>query len=177
MKITSVRVACVLGAVALTSILSASCNGQGGQEEPAFRQISLESYEDKVAGGWLGQAIGVLLGEPTEFKWMGLMIPFDMEDFCRLKPMPEEFVADGPGWENQAEMIAYFQTTLEYALTGGIYELQLEPRLATWKITRMRISSTWGWAIPHSDPPFLKEPFGAGTLHDGRPPLQKLPKE
>jgi hypothetical protein len=89
--------------------VSTSCNGQGGQEEPAFRQISLESYEDKVAGGWLGQAIGVLLGEPTEFKWMGLMIPFDMEDFCRLKPMPEEFVADGPGWENQAEMIAYLQ--------------------------------------------------------------------
>jgi hypothetical protein len=74
-------------------------------------------------------------------------------------------------------MIAYFHTTLEYGLTGGIYELQLEPRLATWHITRMRISSTWGWAIPHSDPPYLKEPFGAGTLRDGRPPLQELPKE
>ena len=41
-------------------------------------------------------------------------------------------------------MTAYFHTTLEYGLTGGICELQLEPRLATWQITRMRISSTWG---------------------------------
>ena len=71
---------------------------------------------------------------------------------------------------DQVEMTAYFHTTLEYALTGGIYELQLQPRLDTWQISRLRISSTWGWAIPHTDPPFLKEPFSAGTLRDGRPP-------
>jgi hypothetical protein len=71
---------------------------------------------------------------------------------------------------DRAEMIAYFQTTLEFALTGGIYELELQPRDAGWQITRMRISSTWGWSVPHSDPPFLKEPFAAGTLRDGRPP-------
>jgi hypothetical protein len=77
---------------------------------------------------------------------------------------------------DRAEMIAYFQTAVEYALTGGIYEVELEPRLETWKIARMRISSTWGWAVPHSDPPFLKEPFGAGTLRNGRPPLPGRPK-
>jgi hypothetical protein len=27
-----------------------------------YRQISMEDYTDKVAGGWLGQAIAVLLG-------------------------------------------------------------------------------------------------------------------
>ena len=109
MKATPVRFAFVLGVIALMSTLSVSCGAQRAPEETSFRQITLEQYEDKVAGGWLGQAIGVLLGEPTEFKWMGLIIPFDMENFCRLKPMPEEFVADGPGWENQAEMIAYLQ--------------------------------------------------------------------
>ena len=109
MKIPSMRFVRVVGVIALTSIWLVSCDVQREQEEATHRQISVEEYEDKVAGGWLGQAIGVLLGEPTEFKWMGLMIPFDMEDFCRLKPMPEEFVADGPGWENQAEMIAYLQ--------------------------------------------------------------------
>jgi hypothetical protein len=67
-------------------------------------------------------------------------------------------------------MTAYFQTAIEYTLTGGIYELQLQPRLETWQISRMRISSTWGWAVPHTDPPFLKEPFSAGTLRGGRPP-------
>jgi len=70
---------------------------------------------------------------------------------------------------DQVEVTAYFQTAIEYTLTGGIYELQLQPRLANWQISRMRISSTWGWAVPHSDPPFLKEAFGAGTLRDGRP--------
>ncbi len=71
---------------------------------------------------------------------------------------------------DRVEIAAYFHTAIEYALTGGIYELQLQPRLDTWQISRMRISSTWGWAVPHSDPPFLKELFGAGTLRDGRPP-------
>ncbi len=71
---------------------------------------------------------------------------------------------------DQVEMTAYFHTTIEYTLTGGIYELQLQPRLDTWQSSRMRNSSTWGGAIPHTDPPFLKEPFSAGTLRDGRPP-------
>jgi hypothetical protein len=71
---------------------------------------------------------------------------------------------------DRVEVTAYFHTAIEYALTGGIYELQLRPRHSAWQISHMRISSTWGWAIPHSDPPFLKEPFGAGTLRDGRPP-------
>jgi len=109
MKITSVRNVIALIGIALVSIASVSCDRQRAEEEATHRQISVEEFEDRVAGGWLGQAIGVLLGEPTEFKWMGLIIPFDLEDFCRLKPMPEEFVADGPGWEKQAEMIAYLQ--------------------------------------------------------------------
>jgi hypothetical protein len=67
-------------------------------------------------------------------------------------------------------MTAYFITAIEYTLTGGIYELQLQPIGANWQISRMRISSTWGWAVPHSDPPFLKEHFSAGTLREGRPP-------
>jgi len=71
---------------------------------------------------------------------------------------------------DRVELTAYFQTAIEYTLTGGIYELQLRPRVADWQISRMRISSTWGWAVPHTDPPFLKEKFSAGTLRGGRPP-------
>ncbi|MCP5060529.1 MAG: hypothetical protein GY937_27855 [bacterium] len=72
---------------------------------------------------------------------------------------------------DRVEVTAYFHTVLEYALTGGIYELQLQPRLKAWQIVRIRISSTWGWSVPHSDPPFLKNAFAAGTLRDGRPPV------
>jgi hypothetical protein len=78
---------------------------------------------------------------------------------------------------DRVDLIAYFHTAVEYGLTGGIYELQLERRSATWQIARMRISSTWGWAIPHSDPPYLSAPFAAGTLRDGRPPPQASENE
>ncbi|MBW2447915.1 MAG: nuclear transport factor 2 family protein [Deltaproteobacteria bacterium] len=71
---------------------------------------------------------------------------------------------------DRVEVTAYFLTAIEYTLTGGVYELQLQRRGEPWEISRMRISSTWGWAVPHSDPPFLKEPFAAGTLRNGCPP-------
>lgn len=59
-------------------------NGSGSDAQ--FRQISMEDYTDKVAGGWLGQAIAVLWGQWTEGKWQGEMVPFDLEDWYRIKP-------------------------------------------------------------------------------------------
>ncbi|TFH21464.1 MAG: hypothetical protein E4H10_15360 [Bacteroidia bacterium] len=41
-----------------------------------YRQISGEEYTNKVAGGWLGQAIAMLWGQWTEGIWQGEMIPF-----------------------------------------------------------------------------------------------------
>ncbi len=73
---------------------------------------------------------------------------------------------------DRVEMAAYFLTTLDYAFTGGIYELQFRLQ-STWQISRLRISSTWGWSVPHSDPPFLKESFSAGTLRAGRTPSSR----
>ncbi len=75
---------------------------------------------------------------------------------------------------DRAEISAYFHTVLPYGLTGGIYELRLERQSAAWNIVWLRISSTWGWAVPHSDPPFLQELFGAGTLREGRPASKGL---
>ena len=40
-------------------------------QEMPYRQLSTKDYEDKVAGGWVGQAIGVLYGQWTEGKWQG----------------------------------------------------------------------------------------------------------
>lgn len=78
-------------------------------------------------------------------------------------------VVPGAGLD-QVELIAYFHTVLNHALTGGLYEMQLQCQHKTWHISRLRISSTWGWSVPHSDPPFLDESFSAGTLRGGRPP-------
>ena len=53
-------------------------------QEIQYRTISVEDYEDKVAGGWLGQATGVLWTQYTEGKWQGEMIPFDLDDWSMI---------------------------------------------------------------------------------------------
>ena len=53
----------------------------GCSSEIQYRTISVEDYEDKVAGGWLGQATGVLWAQYTEGKWQGEMIPFVFDDW------------------------------------------------------------------------------------------------
>lgn len=55
------------------------------KKSSAFRELSWESYLDKVDGGWLSQMIGVAFGDQTEFKWRGRIIPFDLMDYMRLK--------------------------------------------------------------------------------------------
>ena len=42
-----------------------------------FRRLPVETYRDKMAGGWIGQMCGVGWGAPTEFKWNGKIIPAD----------------------------------------------------------------------------------------------------
>jgi hypothetical protein len=32
-------------------------------------------YRDKMTAGWLGQMVGVTWGFPTEFKWLGKIVP------------------------------------------------------------------------------------------------------
>lgn len=55
------------------------------QSAEKVRQISWEEYLDKVEGGWLGQMIGVTFGADTELKFMGKIIPFDLEDYTRCQ--------------------------------------------------------------------------------------------
>jgi len=50
-----------------------------------YRQLSMAEYKDKVAGGWIGQAVGVLWGQWTEGKWQGQIVPFDLKDWAWFK--------------------------------------------------------------------------------------------
>lgn len=43
--------------------------------EPAVRRISLEEYRDKMEAAWIGQMAGVGWGGPTEFRYVGRIIP------------------------------------------------------------------------------------------------------
>lgn len=74
--------------IGLSMLWIALCVGAGyAQENPVqYRQLSMADYQDKVAGGWIGQAVGVLWGQWTEGKWQGEMVPFDLKDWYRLKP-------------------------------------------------------------------------------------------
>jgi len=73
--------------------------------EIQYRQISMEEYADKVAGGWLGQAIAVLWGQWTEGKWQGEIVPFDLEDWYMIKP---EINAKGRALKDRQERRVYF---------------------------------------------------------------------
>ena len=46
--------------------------------------INLEKLEDKIRGGWAGQMIGVSYGFPTEFRYLGQIIP--EEELPEWKP-------------------------------------------------------------------------------------------
>ena len=71
----------------LSMLLTVYCVGPGfAEDNPVrYRQLSMAEYKDKVAGGWIGQAVGVLWGQWTEGKWQGQMIPFDLKDWYRIK--------------------------------------------------------------------------------------------
>jgi hypothetical protein len=74
----------------LTVSSSSSVSGQVPDNTIQYRQIPVELYKDKVAGGWVGQAIGVLWGQWTEGKWQSTMVPFDLEDWYMSKTPPKE---------------------------------------------------------------------------------------
>jgi hypothetical protein len=76
----------IISIMTLTGSTPVSKQGNGAGSDIQYRQISMEDYADKVAGGWLGQAIAVLWGQWTEGKWQGEMVPFDLEDWYRIKP-------------------------------------------------------------------------------------------
>ena len=44
---------------------------------PEIQIISVSEFEDKLKAGWIGQMVGVGWAAPTEFKWIGDLIPED----------------------------------------------------------------------------------------------------
>lgn len=66
-----------------------SLYAQGTDNGIQYSQLPMDVYKDKVAGGWLGQAIGVLFGQWTEAKWQTSIVPFDLDDWYRAKTPPK----------------------------------------------------------------------------------------
>jgi hypothetical protein len=59
------------------------------QDSSTYKTELLSVLEDKIRGGWAGQMIGVSFGAPTEFQYMGQIIP--EEDLPQWRP---EMVAE-----------------------------------------------------------------------------------
>ncbi len=49
-----------------------------------WREIELAVLEDKIRGGWAGQMVGVSFGAPTEFQYLGRIIP--QQDLPEWRP-------------------------------------------------------------------------------------------
>lgn len=71
--------------VASTTLAGCSDGESPGPEAPAtdtaalprLQSIEIAKLEDKIRGGWAGQMIGVSYGAPTEFRYLGRVIPAD----------------------------------------------------------------------------------------------------
>jgi len=75
----------------------------------------------------------------------------------------------------QAELSAYFLTSREYGIGGGLYQATLVPGPERWLFDQLRIVSTWGWVLPQDAPPYLSELLGEGALREGRPVVYRTP--
>jgi hypothetical protein len=58
---------------ALLSCLIPACRRPA--EDGTLGRIELSVLEDKIRGGWAGQMIGVSYGAPTEYQYLGRLVP------------------------------------------------------------------------------------------------------
>ena len=79
--------------VVLFCLMFISISGPAQPQVQKFRRLPVEVYRQKMTAGWLGQMIGVSLGAPTEFQYMGRIMPDDPE----LRPARADAVLLGRG--------------------------------------------------------------------------------
>lgn len=77
-------------AAMVIGVVSADTSAAG---EP-YRRLTVTVYRDKMAGGWLGQMVGVAWGGPTEFRWLGKIIPADQMPVWRPQMINDAFGQD-----------------------------------------------------------------------------------
>jgi hypothetical protein len=58
------------------------------------RRLPVKEYRDKMKAGWLGQMAGVSWGAPTEFQWMGKIVPEDKMPPWKPETINDSFAQD-----------------------------------------------------------------------------------
>jgi len=67
----------ILMVVTVSFGLAFAASSSSVAAETQFRRIDVKDYVDKMKAGWIGQMAGVGWGGPTEFRFMGKIIPED----------------------------------------------------------------------------------------------------
>lgn len=75
MKIFRIGLWSVVLVLMFFSLVQACATCGCASDSQETRRISVKDYVDKMKAGWIGQMAGVALGAPTEFKWLGRIIP------------------------------------------------------------------------------------------------------
>lgn len=81
---------------------TASCTSHAQNATP-MRELTWDTYLDKVQGAWMGKMIGVTFGQPWEFQYQNTPIGFDITDWplspSRMKAYRAR-AANKPGQES-----------------------------------------------------------------------------
>ncbi|MCC6125552.1 MAG: ADP-ribosylglycohydrolase family protein [Pirellulales bacterium] len=89
--------------------------------EPQFRRLPVEEYRDKMTAGWIGQIAGVSLGDPTEFKYAGKIIPEEKMPKWEPKLINRAFKQD----DLYVEM-TFLRSLEQYGLEVGIRQAGID---------------------------------------------------
>jgi hypothetical protein len=88
----------------LLSFLPVLASGQITRvNTPAVRELTWDTYLDKVQGAWMGKMIGVTFGQPWEFQYQNTPIGFDITDWPLSPTRMKDYrarAANRPGHED-----------------------------------------------------------------------------
>lgn len=101
----------------LVPFLTAACITLAQSE----RRLSVETYRDKMKGGWVGQIAGVCWGAPTEFKCGDKVIPEG--DVPHWKP---EMINEAFGQDDLYVEMTFLRSLEEYGLDVSIRQAGID---------------------------------------------------
>jgi hypothetical protein len=96
----------VLATACLAQTGTADAADAGGSAATRYRRLPVKEYVDEMVGGWVGQATGVGVGGPTEFKSIGKIGPEMGTNFG--------FAAGGYGQDDIYVEMTFLQTLEKY---------------------------------------------------------------
>jgi hypothetical protein len=106
--------------LACLTLLSTAALAQS-QPRDGFRRLSMGEYLDRMKGGWIGQMAGVSWGAPTEFQWVGKVIPAD-----KMPAWDPEMTNYSYGQDDLYVEMTFLRTLELYGLNASIRQAGID---------------------------------------------------